>query len=115
MYCLFKSLVPFFLTLTLGVFIASFFVVLPAPKVEVVVDSSWSNGVSKHRCRKKKKRRHRHGERTIRQVEMKIIRLKGESKRFKIERIERDGKVRVIEMLEAPVPPPPPPAKVRNK
>ncbi len=71
---LIKSVVPFFMTLSLSVFIASFFVVLPTPKVEVSVERSWNSHSSRSYCREKRK---------MRRIERKVMRLKIMARRMK--------------------------------
>jgi len=106
---LIKSVVPFFMTLSLGIFIASFFVVLPSPKVEVSVERSWNSHSSRSYCRQKRKMRRM--ERRVRRLKMRTLRLKKEAYRLKLKEHSRDG-VRIIEMVEVP---PPPPAPVAPK
>ena len=106
---LIKSVVPFFMTLSLSVFIASFFVVLPTPKVEVSVERSWNSHSSRSYCREKRKMRRI--ERKVRRLKMMARRMKKETHRLKMKEHGRVG-VRVIEMVEVP---PRPPAPVNPK
>jgi len=100
-----KSLVPFFMTLTLGVFIASFFVVLPSPKVEVKVERSWNSSSSRsYRSYCRKKREMRRMEKKIRRLKTKARHLKRKDHRRRMNESKHHG-LRVIEMVEVPLPP----------
>jgi len=112
-----KRIVPFFLTFAVGLFVASFFVTIAAPKFE------FNRGWRKHQ------QYHRMMESENRRLKEENARLKAEAQanvknmQFSFE-MDKDGSVKKIEKMEAtfdtdslndlvPPPPPLPSAKVR--
>ena len=97
---LIKRAVPFFMTFVIGLFIASFFITLAIPKVELQrVNRAWGTSHSRSHCRLIRENR---------RLKRKIRRLKREKARN--ERRRR----RMVRIVEIPAPPPPAPVVPRR-
>ncbi len=88
-----KRAVPFIGTFAIGLFIASFFVTLALPKVEVKASRSWKSSHSRSYCRVKRENR---------RLRRKIRRLERRKARKVLKM-----RTRRIEVFEVPAPPPP--------